>query len=209
MTPPLQKDLKQAKTFSSLEAEVYLSLRLTAQQAREPWATFLKAKTGLSTTQYNLLRILQGAHPGGLTCGEVAERMINRDPDVTRLVDRLEKRQLVTRARDTADRRVVRVFIAKAGLATLKSLDKVAARFPKQILGHLGRKRLRELRALLDATRAGMGEVPQRPGGAGGREPEREVILRTQIRLKNGGTVLLGGPPIRSGVLVLALSARG
>lgn len=159
MTSQLQKELKQAKPFSSLEAEVYLGLRLTAQRAREPWARFLKAKTGLSTTQYNLLRILRGTHPAGLTCGEVAERMINRDPDVTRLVDRLEKRRLVTRERDTTDRRVVRIFITKAGLATLKSLDRAAERFPKQILGHLGNKQLRQLRDLLDAARAGMSEV--------------------------------------------------
>jgi DNA-binding MarR family transcriptional regulator len=95
-----------------------------------------------------------------LTCGEVAERMINRDPDVTRLVDRLEKRKLLTRERDSGDRRVVRVFIAKAGLATLESLDKEVEHFPKQILGHLGKKQLRELRDLLDGVRAGMGEFP-------------------------------------------------
>ena len=160
MSSQLQRELKQAKPFPSLEAEVYLGLRLTAQRAREPWAQFLKAKTGLSTTQYNLLRILRGAHPGGLTCGEVAERMINRDPDVTRLVDRLEKRKLVIRERDTGDRRVVRILIAKAGLATLKSLDKAVEEFPNQVLGHLGKKQLRELRDLLDAVRAGMGEFP-------------------------------------------------
>lgn len=159
MPSQLQRELKQAKPFPSLEAEVYLSLRLTAQRAREPWARYLKSKTGLSTTQYNLLRILRGSHPEGLTCGEVAERMINRDPDVTRLVDRLEKRQLVTRKRDSGDRRVVKIYIAKAGLATLKSLDKTAEQFPKQILGHLGKKQLRELRDLLAASRAGMGEV--------------------------------------------------
>jgi DNA-binding MarR family transcriptional regulator len=158
MASQLQKELKQAKPFPSLEAEVYLGLRLTAQRAREPWARFLKAKTGLSTTQYNLLRILRGAHPEGLTCGEVAERMINRDPDVTRLVDRLEKRELVTRERDTGDRRVVRIFIARAGLATLRSLDRAAQQFPKQVLRHLGKNQLRELRNLLDAVRAGMDE---------------------------------------------------
>jgi DNA-binding MarR family transcriptional regulator len=160
MFSQLQEELKQAKPFPSLEAEVYLGLRLTAQRARAPWARFLKAKTGLSTTQYNLLRILRGAHPEGLTCGEIAERMINRDPDVTRLVDRLAERKLVTRERDTNDRRVVRVFISRDGLATLKSLDKAAELFPKQTLGHLGKKRLRELRDLLDAMRAGMGEFP-------------------------------------------------
>ncbi|MGB3565007.1 MAG: MarR family transcriptional regulator [Thermoanaerobaculia bacterium] len=160
MSSQLQKELKQAKAFPSLEAEVYLGLRLTAQRAREPWARFLKSRTGLSTTQYNLLRILRGAHPEGLTCGEVAERMINRDPDVTRLVDRLAERKLVTRKRDTGDRRLVRIFIARDGLATLKSLDKAVEQFPKQILGQLGKKRLRELRDLLDAMRADMGEFP-------------------------------------------------
>jgi DNA-binding MarR family transcriptional regulator len=73
-------------------------------------------------------------------------------------VDRLEKRELVTRERDTGDRRVVRIFIARAGLATLRSLDRAAQQFPKQVLGHLGRNQLRELRNLLDAVRAGMDE---------------------------------------------------
>lgn len=160
MTSQLQQELKQAKPFPSLEAEVYLGLRLTAQRAREPWARYLKAEAGLSTTQYNLLRILRGAHPQGLTCSEVAERMINRDPDVTRLVDRLEKRELVSRERDTGDRRVVKVYISPAGLTTLRSLDRAAEQFPVQLLGHLGKKRLRELRDLLAAVRAGMGEFP-------------------------------------------------
>lgn len=160
MTSQLQQELKQLKPFPSLEAEVYLGLRLTAQRAREPWARHLKAEAGLSTTQYNLLRILRGAHPEGLTCSEVAERMINRDPDVTRLVDRLEKRELVSRERDTGDRRVVKIYISPAGLVTLRSLDRAAEQFPVQLLGHLGKKRLRELRDLLAAVRTGMGEFP-------------------------------------------------
>ncbi len=160
MTTQLGRELQQEKPFASLEEEVYLSLQLTAQVVREPWARYLKAKRRLSPSQYNLLRILRGAHPSGLTCTEIAERMVNRDPDVTRLVDRLAKRRWVRRQRGRADRRVVKVFITAGGLDRLESLDPAAEEFPGKLLGHLGKKRLRDLRDLLAALRKGLGEFP-------------------------------------------------
>ncbi len=111
-------------------------------------------KTGdLSATQYNVLRILRGA-PEGLPCGEIASRMITRDPDVTRLLDRLEKRGLVSRCRETRDRRTVMVRITPDGLKLLSRLDEPVQTAHRKQLGHLGRERLRTLTELLRVSRS-------------------------------------------------------
>src|SRR6516225_11715251 len=111
----------------------------------------LKAED-LSATQYNVLRILRGA-PEGLACGEIASRMITRDPDVTRLLDRLEKRGLISRWRETKDRRTVMARITPEGLALLSRLDEPVQAAHRKQLGHLGRGRLRTLAKLLGLLR--------------------------------------------------------
>src|SRR6266853_556686 len=95
-------------------------LRTTDMLSRGP-AQVLKTEE-LSATQYNVLRILRGA-PQGLPCGEIANRMVTRDPDITRLLDRLEKRALISRSRETKDRRMVMAQITPAGLKLLAGLD--------------------------------------------------------------------------------------
>ena len=107
----------------------------------------------LSPTQYNVLRILRGT-PDGLSCGEIGNRMITRDPDITRLLDRLEKRGLISRFRDTRDRRTVMVRIKPDGFALLSRLDEPVQEAHREQLGHLGEKRLRELSQLLEACRS-------------------------------------------------------
>ena len=107
----------------------------------------------LSSNQYNVLRILRGT-PDGLPCGEIASRMITRDPDVTRLLDRLEKRGLISRCRETKDRRMVMARIAPDGLKLLARLDGPVEEAHRRQLGHLGKDRLRALAELLDAARA-------------------------------------------------------
>lgn len=107
----------------------------------------------LSGTQYNVLRILRGA-PEGLACGEIASRMITRDPDVTRLLDRLEKRGLISRCRETKDRRTVMVRIAPPGLKLLATLDEPVRAAHRRQLGHLGQNRLRALSELLRVARS-------------------------------------------------------
>ena len=110
-------------------------------------------KTGdLSSTQYNVLRILRGT-PEGLPCGEIASRMITRDPDVTRLLDRLEIRSLISRWRDTKDRRTVMARITPQGLRLLERLDEPVRATHREQLGHLGRRRLRTLTELLQVSR--------------------------------------------------------
>jgi DNA-binding MarR family transcriptional regulator len=107
----------------------------------------------VSSTQYNVLRILRGA-PEGLPCGEIASRMITRDPDVTRLLDRLEKRGLISRCRETKDRRMVMARITAEGLKLLGRLDEPVQATHRRQLGHLGRERLRTLAELLHASRS-------------------------------------------------------
>jgi len=112
MSKALRTAIHQVKPFASLEQEVYLGIRFVARMLRDPWAHFLKSREDLSLSQYNLLRILRGAGKKGLPVGTIAKRMINRDPDVTRLVDRLLKRGYLVRERDENDRRVVHVNAA-------------------------------------------------------------------------------------------------
>ena len=108
--------------------------------------------SGLSATQYNVLRILRGAGPEGLCCGEVAERMLTHDPDITRLLDRLEKRGLVRRARESEDRRVITVRITQEGLRILAKLDEPIEELHRRQLGHLGQRRLQRLIDLLKSA---------------------------------------------------------
>jgi DNA-binding MarR family transcriptional regulator len=154
------KQLKQKRAFASPEQEVLLGLRIAAARLVEPWGAFLKTTAALTNSQYNALRILRGSHPTRLTCSDIGQRMIARDPDVTRVVDRLTARRLVERTRSSRDRRVVEVGITEAGLTLLRELDVHVARMPKALLGHLGPTRLRQLRTLLEAVIAGIGTFP-------------------------------------------------
>jgi DNA-binding MarR family transcriptional regulator len=132
------------------EEALYVDLvRTTDALSRGP-AQLLKGED-LSLTQYNVLRILRGA-PDGLTCSEVGARMISRDPDITRLLDRLEKRGLISRSREAKDRRMVLTRITQEGLDALARLDKPMHEVHRKQLGHLGRERLRTLTELLAAT---------------------------------------------------------
>jgi len=147
MASVVQQILKQDKPFSSLEAEVFVGLQVAANRALDPWARFLRQEAGLTPNQYNVLRILRGASPAGLTCGQIAERMITRDPDVTRLSDRLVRDGLARRSRSAADRRVVEVSITQAGQDVLARLDRGA---PATTIASLGAARQRALLDLLE-----------------------------------------------------------
>ncbi|HSF31330.1 MAG TPA: MarR family transcriptional regulator, partial [Candidatus Tectomicrobia bacterium] len=127
----------QRKPFESLEQEALLNVLRTADVLMQRISTVLKPFK-LSHSQYNVLRILRGAGPDGLACQEVAERMISRDPDITRLLDRLEARGLVTRTREQKDRRVVTVRITPEGLRLLTQLDGPVEEADRRQLEHLG-----------------------------------------------------------------------
>lgn len=135
------------------EEDAYLDLARTTDILSRPLAQLLKAKD-LSPAQYNILRILRGS-PDGLNCSEVGDRMITRDPDITRLLDRLEKRGLISRNRGDKDRRVVLARITAAGLHLLAGLDDPISNMHRKLLGHLGPARLKALATLLAVCRRG------------------------------------------------------
>jgi DNA-binding MarR family transcriptional regulator len=160
MTAVVAHELKQQKPFSSPEQEILLGLRMAAARVVEPWARFLKTTAQLTTHQYNVLRILRGSHPARLACSDIGERMIERDPDITRLIDRLEKRGLVKRSRSRQDRRVVEVGMTDKGLVLVRGLDAHVQRLPKALLGRLGAERVRQLATLLEAVISELGTFP-------------------------------------------------
>ena len=160
MPKTIATELKQKRPFSSSEQEALLGLRIVAARLIAPWERFLKTKADLGVGQYNVLRILRGSHPTGLTCGEIGERTVARDPDITRLVDRLSRRGLVKRTRSQTDRRVVEVDITPRGLDLLRELDPHAERMPPALLGHLSQARLRQLSELLGEVLDGLGTFP-------------------------------------------------
>jgi len=152
VTPKLQAEIKQKAPFPSLEAEVYLNLLRTGETISREVEQLLRA-SGLSGTQYNVLRILRGAGSEGRTCGETSERMVTHDPDITRLMDRLEKRNLIIRSRDTHDRRVVTARITPEGLQLLANLDKPLDQLQHSLFRHMTHQELARLSALLEKVR--------------------------------------------------------
>jgi DNA-binding MarR family transcriptional regulator len=137
----------------SPEEEAFLDLLRTADVLTRGADWVLKAQN-LSQTQYNVLRILRGA-PQGLPCGEIASRMITRDPDVTRLLDRMKKRGLISRSRESRDRRLVLARITPEGLKLVNLLDEPVQKIHRKQLGHMGKDRLQALAELLTAARSG------------------------------------------------------
>ncbi|MPY67603.1 MarR family transcriptional regulator [Deinococcus sp. SDU3-2] len=148
----------QAEAASTLEHQVYLSLQRLAADLGHQTAEVLKG-SGLSLAQFNVLRILRGAGEDGLTCGEIGGRLITRDSDVTRLLDRLEKQALVTRVRSTQDRRVVLSSITPKGRDLLADLDAPLSTLHRAQLGALGPQKLRQVLALLDEVAAASRQV--------------------------------------------------
>jgi DNA-binding MarR family transcriptional regulator len=144
MLHDMQSELKQAKPFVHPEEELFLSLIHTADMLGRKVSGILKEQN-LSTAQYNVLRILRGAGQDGLPCGEISLRMVTRDPDITRLLDRLEHRKLVERARSSGDRRVVSTCITSGGMELLQSLDQVVVNIHKEQFKFLSSPEVQEL----------------------------------------------------------------
>ncbi len=152
MSGRLADEIKQTKPFGSLAEEAVLNIHRTASLMALLIAETLKPY-GITETQYNILRILRGAGKDGLSCQEIGARMITREPDLTRLFDRLEGRKLISRGRSPEDRRVVLSRIAEEGLKLLSTIDPVARHLPRKILGHLSEAQLRTLIDLLEKAR--------------------------------------------------------
>jgi len=148
----IQAEIKQTKPFPQIEQEAFVALQRTADLLIQEVTAVLKP-FGISPTQYNVLRILRGAGEAGLPCGEIANRMVTRDPDITRLLDRLEIRSLVARTREKRDRRVITARITPQGLALLEELEQPVADLTVRQFANLGRNEVQELIELLDRLR--------------------------------------------------------
>jgi MarR family transcriptional regulator, organic hydroperoxide resistance regulator len=127
----------------------FIALQKAADKLALQAEQLLKSK-GLTGAQYNVLRILRGAEPQGLACSSIAERMISHDPDMTRLLDRMEKRHLITRQRQSDDRRIVKTRITSGGLQLLERLDPTIRALHKRQFAHMTGARVRTLVDLLD-----------------------------------------------------------
>jgi DNA-binding MarR family transcriptional regulator len=154
MSPSLLQDLRQNKLFSSLQQEAHLSVVRTASALTDQVEDLLKPY-GISSTQYNVLRILRGAGDEGLCRNELRDRMLTRMPDMTRLLDRMEEAGLVTRARERDDRRMVLTRITARGLELLGELDRPVTELHRDQLARLTDEQLRSLIDLLRVVREG------------------------------------------------------
>jgi DNA-binding MarR family transcriptional regulator len=154
MSSSLRDDLRQKKPFTSLHQEAHLNVVRTSSTLVDAVEDLLKPY-GISSTQYNVLRILRGAEPDGLCRNELRDRMITRMPDMTRLLDRMEEAGLVIRTRDGVDRRLVSTRITKSGRRLVDELDEPISELHKKMLGHLSATQLRTLIELLTLSRRG------------------------------------------------------
>lgn len=152
MVSRLQKELKQNKPFRSIEEEVILNVARTAEYLAASINIILKT-ADLTGTQYNVLRILRGAGSEGLSCSEIGERMVTKESDVTRLLDRVEARGFISRERPANNRRIVVARITDEGLRVLAELDEPVDEVNGNLVGHLGREKQKTLNELLEAIR--------------------------------------------------------
>src|SRR5215208_7937089 len=153
MARTLLDDLQQTKPFGSLHEEALLNIVRTSATMLDAMDELMKSR-GITNTQYNVLRILRGAEPVGLCRNELRDRLVNRMPDVTRLLDRMEEAGLVARTRDNEDRRMVTTRITPAGRRLVDELDEPVRQFQDERVGHMTDAQLQTLVDLLTLARA-------------------------------------------------------
>ncbi len=145
MNPPSKSGCPGA---TGIEDQVFIAILKAADKLSGQAEQLMKA-SGLTGAQYNVLRILRGAGPHGMPCNAISERLISRDPDMTRLLDRMEKRNLISRERQKEDRRVVKARITDEGLKLLKKLDAPVRDLHKNQFAPLSSTRQKALLELL------------------------------------------------------------
>ncbi len=148
----LKVEIEQATPFSSLEEETLLNLLRTSDRLHRRFQQGIRA-WGVTSTQYNVLRILRGAYPQGLTCAGIGSRMVTAEPDITRLLSRLKALKLARQRRDRHDRRIVWTQITDTGLELLQAMDPVVQQLPKALFGGMKPQELAELNRLLESAR--------------------------------------------------------
>jgi DNA-binding MarR family transcriptional regulator len=148
----LKHEIAQQRPFSSVEEEAILNLMRTSDCLNRAFQRRVR-DWGVTSTQYNVLRILRGSHPQGLTCSSIGDRMIAAEPDITRLLARMKALKLIRQQRDKRDRRVVWTQISDQGLELLKKMDPEVEQIPRDVLGHLTKPDLSEFIRLLELAR--------------------------------------------------------
>jgi len=161
----MTKERNHQRAALPVEDRTFIALLKAADALAQEAEKILKAK-GLTGAQYNVLRILRGAEPEGLACSTIGERMISHDPDMTRLLDRMENRNLITRQRQSDDRRVVKTRVTVSGLEILKRLEQPIRELHRQQFQHMAGPRVRTLAGLLN-------ELLQ-------RSAEKEFVVRAK-----------------------------
>jgi DNA-binding MarR family transcriptional regulator len=154
----LKAEIAQRLPFSSIEEEALLSLLRTSDCLQRAFQRRTR-DWGITSTQYNVLRILRGAQPRGLTCSAIGGRMITAEPDITRLLKRLKTLNFIRQQRDRQDRRVVWTRISASGLDLLREMDPVIRQLPAVLLGHMGERELADFIRLLERARSRSGEA--------------------------------------------------
>lgn len=152
MPDSLRSEIRQGKPFNSLFQEAALNLTRTAATQGASFEAMLRPH-GISSSQYNILRILRGAGAGGLYRNEIRDRLLTHMPDVTRLLDRMVRAGLVTRRRSSSDRRMVSTHLTRRGRDLVDSLDDAVEAEHRRWLGHMDEGQLRSLIALLSLAR--------------------------------------------------------
>lgn len=149
----LKSEIEQQLSFAGVEEEALLNLVRSSDCLQRAFQRKIRG-WGVTPTQYNVLRILRGAEPDGLTCAAIGRRMIAADPDITRLLNRLKALKLVRQRRDRHDRRVVWTQITESGLDLLRTMDPIVQRAPRDLLSHMHADELAEMTRLLELARA-------------------------------------------------------
>src|SRR6185312_10164698 len=148
----LKQEIAQQSPFASVEEEALLNVLRTSDCLQRAFVRRTR-HWGITPTQYNVLRILRGAQPQGLTCSAIGDRMITAVPDITRLLARMKVQKFIRQQRDRKDRRVVWTQISTSGLELLSKIDPEITQIPGELLGHLDRKELDEFIRLLELAR--------------------------------------------------------
>jgi len=148
----LQREIRQTRAIALLEEEASLNIVRTGDLLMRRIAELLKPHN-LSPAQYNVLRILRGAGKEGASCKDIGERLLARDPDITRLMDRLEARGLLVRGRAKEDRRVVTHCLTKEGLALVNAFDRPIEKLHRGVMRGVPQGKLKDLIATLEEIR--------------------------------------------------------
>ena len=176
----LKREIAQQRPFSGPEEEALLNLMRTADCLHRAMQRTTRA-WGVTSTQYNVLRILRGSQPQGLTCSAIGDRMITAEPDITRLLGRLKAQKLVRQQRDKHDKRVIWTQISSTGLALLAEMDPVVQQAPNELLGHMTHDELTQLIRLVESARSHCGDqqAPVSCDGANGAAGESCPTVQT------------------------------